>query len=104
MRPRRWRSSPTSPRRCWRAPSAHAPGIPTEKPKGTVELTSVGDQFSVARIVKTMSPIEPLRIGDIVYSPAWSPNTPMRFALVGIMDVNRDGKDDRQELKRMIEE
>ncbi len=28
----------------------------------------------------------------------------MRFALIGKIDVNRDGKDDRQDLKRMIEE
>lgn len=28
----------------------------------------------------------------------------MRFALVGKMDVNRDGRDDRDELKRMIQE
>ncbi len=28
----------------------------------------------------------------------------MRFALVGKIDVNRDGRDDREELKRMIQE
>ena len=28
----------------------------------------------------------------------------MRFALVGKIDVNRDGRDDRAELKRMIQE
>ena len=28
----------------------------------------------------------------------------MRFALVGKIDVNRDGRDDRDELKRMIQE
>jgi hypothetical protein len=83
---------------------AKSPGIPTEKPKGSIELTQVGDQFSAARIVKTYSSIDPIRVGDIVYSAAWSPNTPMRFALVGKMDVNRDGKDDRDELKRMIQE
>ncbi len=83
---------------------ANAPGIPTEKPKGTIELTKVGDQFSIARITKTMNPIDPLRTGDIIYTPAWSPNNPTRFALVGKMDVNRDGKDDREELKRMIQE
>jgi peptidoglycan hydrolase CwlO-like protein len=83
---------------------ANAPGIPTEKPKGTIELTKVGDQFSIARITKTVSPIDPLRTGDIIYTPAWSPNNPTRFALVGKMDVNRDGKDDREELKRMIQE
>jgi hypothetical protein len=82
---------------------ANSAGIPTEKPKGTIELVQVGDQYSIARILKTNSPIEPLRIGDIVYSPAWSPDEPMRFALIGKIDVNRDGKDDRDDLKRMIE-
>ena len=83
---------------------ARSPGIPTEKPKGTIELTKVGDRFSIARIVKTMNPIDPIRTGDIVYSAAWSPNNPTRFALVGKIDVNRDGRDDREELKRMIQE
>jgi hypothetical protein len=83
---------------------AKSPGIPTEKPKGNIELTQVGEQFSAARIVKTISSIDPIRVGDIVYSAAWSPNMPMRFALVGKMDVNRDGRDDRDELKRMIQE
>ena len=83
---------------------ANAPGIPTEKPKGTIELTKVGEQFSIARITKTMSPIDPIRTGDIIYTPAWSPNNPTRFALVGKIDVNRDGKDDREELKRMIQD
>ncbi len=83
---------------------AHSPGIPTEKPKGNIELTPVGEQFSAARIIKTDNSIDPIRVGDIVYSAAWSPNQPMRFALVGKMDVNRDGRDDRAELKRMIQE
>jgi hypothetical protein len=83
---------------------AHSPGIPTEKPKGNIELTSVGETSSHARITKTGSRIDPIRVGDIVYSPSWSPNQPTRFALVGKMDVNRDSRDDRQELKRMIQE
>jgi len=40
-------------------------GIPTEKSKGTIELTQVGEQFSTARIIKTNNPIEPIRVGDI---------------------------------------
>lgn len=83
---------------------SRSPGVPTEKPKGTIQLTKIGDRFSVGRIVETKNPIDPIRAGDIVYSAAWSPNTPTRFALVGKIDVNRDGRDDRQELKRMIEE
>lgn len=80
-----------------------SPGIPTEKPKATIELTYVADKYSLARIVETKSPIDPIRVNDIVYSPAWSPNEPMRFALIGKMDINRDGKDDRADLIRMIE-
>jgi hypothetical protein len=85
---------------------ARSPGIPTEKPKGAIELTSVGEQFSTARILKSAydNRVDPIRVGDIVYSPAWSPNQKVKFALVGKMDVNRDSKDDREELKRMIAE
>lgn len=82
---------------------AGSPGLPTDKPKGTVELLQVGEKESIARIVQTTSTIEPIRTGDFVYSAAWSPNEPMRFALIGKMDLNRDGKDDRDDLKRMIE-
>jgi hypothetical protein len=83
---------------------ARSPGIPTEKPKGTIEVTKVGERISVGRIVRTVNPIDPIRIGDIVYSAAWSPNSPTRFALIGKIDINRDGRDDREELKRMIQE
>jgi hypothetical protein len=83
---------------------ARSPGVPTETPKGNIVLIQVGDQFSIARITRVASSIDPIKIGDVVYSPAWSPDEPMRFALIGKMDVNRDGKDDREELKRMIED
>jgi len=82
---------------------SHAAGIPTDKPKGSIELTSVGDRESIGRILQTISSINPIRTNDQVYSPAWSANEPMRFALIGKIDVNRDGSDDREDLKRMIE-
>jgi hypothetical protein len=78
-------------------------GLPTDKPKGTISLISVSETGSVGRIIKTMENINPIRVGDYVYSAAWSPNEPVRFALVGKIDVNRDGVDDRADLKRMIE-
>jgi len=83
---------------------AGSPGVPTETPKGNIQLTHVGEQYSIARIERVNSSINPIRIGDIVYSPAWSPDEPMRFALIGKIDVNRDGKDDREDLKRMIQD
>lgn len=82
---------------------AGSPGLPTEKPKGTIMLTSVDDRGSIGQIIKTFTSINPLHEGDIVYSSVWSPNDPMRIALIGKIDINRDGVDDRQDLKRMIQ-
>ncbi len=81
---------------------ARLPNSATAKPKGSIEVTSAGDTTSRARILKTANAIEPIRIGDIVYA-ALSADRPTRFALVGKIDIDRDGKDDREELKRMIE-
>jgi hypothetical protein len=83
---------------------ARSRDIPAEKSKGSIELTSVGDKYSKARILKTNSVIEPIQVGDMIYSPLWRPSRPTRFALLGIVDFNRDSKDDRAELKRMIAE
>src|SRR5262249_5349273 len=83
---------------------AATPEIPSEKPKATIELINVGDQFSIARITRTMDPTHPIRIGDIIYGHGFSPNQPTRYALLGKIDINRDGQDDREELKRMIQE
>ena len=40
---------------------ANSPGLPTDKPKGSVELIQVGDSYSIARVVKTNNAIEPIR-------------------------------------------
>jgi hypothetical protein len=81
-----------------------AKAIPTDKPKGTIELVSVGDTDSLARIVDTKDPTNPIRRYDQIYSPAFTPDNPQRFALVGKIDVNRDGRDDRADLIRLIEQ
>lgn len=80
-----------------------APGIPSDKVKATIEITQVGPDGSNARIIDQKSLGDPIMPGDIVYSAAWSPNEPERFALVGKIDLNRDGRDDREDVKRMIE-
>ena len=86
----------------------NAAGITSEKPKATVELIKVGDpqageSDSQARIIKTFNPSDPIRYNDLIYSVGWSYDHPQRFDLIGKIDVNRDGRDDRAELIRMIE-
>jgi hypothetical protein len=81
----------------------NAPGLPSDKPKGTIELIQVNNNGSVARIIETKSSINPMKAGDQVYSASWDPNRPLQYALMGKIDMNRDGRDDRADLKRMIE-
>ncbi len=86
-----------------------ARGIPNDRPKGTVEIISAGDpgrgeRDSLAKIIETKDSTNPIRYNDQLYSPSLPADSPTRFALVGKMDINRDGKDDRTELIRMIEQ
>lgn len=81
---------------------ANAPGLPSDRPKARVKLLEVGDKDSVALIEEQFEQNNPLATGDQLYSAAWSPNRPQRFALIGKIDMNRDGRDDREDLKRLI--
>ena len=86
----------------------NAVGITSDRPKAVVELIKVGDpqrgeNDSAARIVKTFDSNDPIRYNDYIFSVGWSYDHPQRFALVGKLDVNRDGRDDRADLIRMIE-
>jgi hypothetical protein len=81
----------------------NAPGLTSDKPKALIELIQVGDQASIGRIIRTNKPSDPIRVNDQIYSPTWSPGRPQRYALVGKIDMNRDGVDDREELKLLIQ-
>lgn len=78
-----------------------AQGLPTDSPKATIELIRVDDNGSVGRILRQMRTIDPIRPGDQIYSPGFG-ERPRTFALIGKIDLDRDGRDDREELKRMI--
>ncbi len=82
---------------------ADSPGLPTDKPKGKIQLIQVGEKQSIGKIVDIFDAKNPVRAGDLVYSAAWSPNEPQQFALIGKIDMNRDGRDDREDLRRLIE-
>ncbi len=82
---------------------ADAPGLPSDKPKARVKLIRVTADGSVASIEEDFDYRNPIRVGDQVYSSAWDANRPQRFALIGPIDMNRDGRDDRDALIRLIE-
>ncbi|MCY2936162.1 MAG: hypothetical protein NT172_18600, partial [Planctomycetota bacterium] len=79
-----------------------AVGIPSDKPKGQIEVTEVGNQYSIGRIIETKDLAKPIVAGDLLYSAGWNASDPQKFALIGALDLDQDGKDDRTDLKRMV--
>ena len=76
--------------------------VRTAKKKASIEVTRVlGDHSSEARITDTDF-VNPIVQDDFVYSPIWSPGTQLSVALVGEMDVDQDGRDDRELVRNLI--
>jgi len=86
-----------------------ATNLPSDRPKARIQLIQVGENDSVARIlpsqygIRQTVPEDPIREGDIVFSPAFMPYDPQQFAFIGKIDMNRDGQDDRANVRRLIE-
>jgi hypothetical protein len=70
--------------------------------KGAIEITRVvKSDLSEARIVGE-NLYRPISRGDSIYSPIWSSGRGEAFSLVGIMDLDGDGHDDRDLLLAQI--
>ncbi len=76
------------------------------KPKAKIEVVEVvsgSEHLSRCKVLSDRAPTTILR-GDSIYSPAWQPGRKVEFALVGKMDIDGDGKDDRETVKALIEQ
>ena len=72
------------------------------EPKARIEVTRIaGDHLSEARITsdEALNPIVP---GDLIYSPVWEKGKQVRFALTGQIDIDGDGTDDSERVRRII--
>ncbi len=82
---------------------ADASRVADERPKALIQVVKViNEQLSSCKVVSNRASI--LLTGDSIYSPAWQPNRKVEFALVGKMDIDGDGSDDRSTIKSLIEE
>jgi len=74
----------------------------TQDIKGSIEISRIrGSNMAEARILKN-DPYNPIRAGDPIYTPLWSPGVTESFAFSGILDVDGDGKSDRDLLHRLV--
>ncbi|HVC93963.1 MAG TPA: hypothetical protein VND64_09750 [Pirellulales bacterium] len=74
-------------------------GQPT---KGRIEVTELkGPHFAQCRILQDEI-ADPLVPGDKIFTPLWQPGRSEGFGIVGKIDLNGDGEDDRDTIVDMI--
>ncbi len=72
------------------------------RPKAQLEVHEIlGDHQARGKVVSGTIK-DPVVAGDLVYSPAWQKGRKVQFALMGKLDMNDDGLDDREAIKAMI--
>ena len=76
--------------------------VRTAKKKASIEITNLlGDHRAQARITQ-IDHVNPVVTDDFIASPAWSPGETLGIALVGEMDIDDDGLDDREYVRNLI--
>jgi hypothetical protein len=70
--------------------------------KGSIEVTRVIEaHLSEARIL-TEDIYHPMAKGDPIYSPLWSSGHDEAFSVIGVIDLDGDGKDDRDLFNEVV--
>jgi len=71
--------------------------------KGSIEVTRIlGDHMAEAQITSD-DPQNPILTGDQIYSQVWHRGKKLRFALMGIIDLDGDGVNDMKLARDLIE-
>lgn len=71
--------------------------------KATIEVTRIRDEHLAEARITEDAIADPIMRGDKIYTPVWTPGEQVGFALVGLMDIDGDGKSDRQVVRQLIE-
>ncbi len=70
--------------------------------KGSIEITRIlGPHRAEARVTNSDIYL-PITEGDPIYTPLWNPGSREKMAIVGFIDLDKDGRDDRQRLREII--
>jgi hypothetical protein len=77
--------------------------VETAQSKGTIEVTRIlSDSMAEARITSDIA-TRPLMEGDKIYSQVWNPGRQVGFAVTGFVDIDKDGREDLEELRSIVE-
>uniref|UniRef100_A0A7C4QPU6 BRCT domain-containing protein n=1 Tax=Schlesneria paludicola TaxID=360056 RepID=A0A7C4QPU6_9PLAN len=64
--------------------------------KGKIEVTRILNAHQAEAKMIEEDPFRPMAPGDLIFTPLWSPGSTERFAVVGKLDLDRDGQNDRE--------
>ena len=80
-------------------------GRPLPEIKGSLEVINiVGEHLAQCKILTIKDTNkDPILKGDIIFNPTWNPNARKRVAIMGIVDLTGDGKDQIYELIGQLE-
>lgn len=77
-------------------------GRGAEDVKGKIEVTRVLDaHMAEARIIDE-DLYRPMLQGDLIYTPIWSPGLIEKISIIGSIDLDKDGRSDREQFHQMI--
>jgi len=77
-------------------------GVTKSKIKGRIEITRVMEAHSAEARILEDELANPIMRGDKIYSPSFHKGRKVRFALAGMMDIDKDGKSDQTQVKSLI--
>lgn len=70
--------------------------------KGKIEITRIIDSHMAEARVVDANLFLPITAGDPIYTPLWSPGRTEKMAIVGFIDLDGDGRSDREDLRELI--
>lgn len=72
-------------------------------PKATIEITRIHDRHQAEARITNSEVGDPVMPGDTIFTPVWTPGRSEKFAIVGFIDIDKDDKDDTDQLRDIIE-
>lgn len=70
--------------------------------KGTIEVLSVTEDREAEVIIYNNDEADPIKVGDVIYTPTWAPGFEEHFAIAGFVDIDGDNISDLDEVIRLI--
>jgi hypothetical protein len=75
----------------------------TAEPKGSIRITRIVDEHIAEAEIVESDDTDPLLRGDAIHSPIWDPGRIPGIAIAGRIDLDDDGKDDRDRFRSLVE-